>query len=156
MSKNRHQIRERILQILYAYELTNDPIEKIKSDHLYKITNHDAVAYAEKMIDLYVEHRKELQDLIISVIDYWDVERIAQIDIIIIRMCLIEFFYFGDIPPKVSINEAIELAKDFSTSNSNKFVNGILDTLYTELKNEGKIIKSGSGLINISRKKPAK
>jgi N utilization substance protein B len=61
-------------------------------------------------------------------------------------MCICEFYLFDDIPPKVSINEAIELAKSYSTKNSGKFVNGILDSLFVKLKNDGKITKTGKGL----------
>ena len=61
-----------------------------------------------------------------------------------------EILYFPDIPPKVSINEVIEIAKEFSTSNSGKFINGILDSFLTELKSKGKLKKTGRGLIDES------
>jgi N utilization substance protein B len=82
-------------------------------------------------------------------------ERIALIDSIIIRMCLSEFFFFEDIPTKVSINESIDIAKDFSTKNSGKFVNGVLDAILVKLKKEKQIIKSGKGLISKSAKQTA-
>ncbi len=59
----------------------------------------------------------------------WDFERIAIIDRLIIRMAICEFLFFDDIPPKVSISEAIEIAKKFSTDDSSAFVNGILDAI---------------------------
>ena len=70
-------------------------------------------------------------------------------------MCITEFLFFEEIPPKVSINEAIDLAKEYSTRNSGKFVNGILDSLLSKLTTEGDIKKSGKGLISQSVK-PAK
>ena len=90
--------------------------------------------------------------MIQSTVDNWDIERIALLDFIIIKMCLSEFFYFEEIPPKVSINEAIDLAKDFSTRNSGKFVNGILDSLLNSLVDKGEIKKTGKGLISQSTK----
>lgn len=79
-------------------------------------------------------------------------ERIALIDSILIKMCLSEFYYFEEIPPKVSINEAIDLAKDYSTKNSGKFVNGILDSLLIRLQKNDEIKKTGKGLISESTK----
>jgi N utilization substance protein B len=67
-----------------------------------------------------------------------------------------EIIYFPDIPPKVSINEVIEIAKNYSTSNSGKFINGILDALLNDLKNEGKLNKSGRGLVEQSIPKKEK
>jgi N utilization substance protein B len=66
-------------------------------------------------------------------------------------MCLSEFFYFEDIPTKVSINESIDIAKDFSTKNSGKFVNGVLDAILIKLEKEKLIIKKGKGLISKSQ-----
>ncbi|MCY7361819.1 MAG: N utilization substance protein B, partial [Ignavibacteria bacterium] len=60
--------------------------------------------------------------------------------------------YFPDIPPKVSINEAIDIAKEFCTRNSGKFVNGILDAVHDELKREDKLNKTGRGLLNLKKK----
>jgi N utilization substance protein B len=77
----------------------------------------------------------------------WDYERIALIDILIMQLAICEILEFPSIPIKVSLNEYIEIAKDYSTSNSNTFINGILDNLVKNLKAENKIIKTGRGLI---------
>ena len=74
-------------------------------------------------------------------------KRIALMDKLLLRIGITELLYFPDIPPKVSINEVIEIAKNYSTSNSGKFINGILDAILTELKNTGKLNKTGRGLI---------
>ena len=63
-------------------------------------------------------------------------------------MGIAEFLYFEDIPPKVSINEVIDIAKEFSSANSGKFINGILDAILSELKKTGVLKKVGRGLIN--------
>ena len=74
--------------------------------------------------------------------------RIALIDKILLRMAICEILYFPDIPPKVSINEAIEIAKEFSTAGSGKFINGILDAILSEEKTAGRLNKTGRGLVD--------
>jgi N utilization substance protein B len=83
-------------------------------------------------------------------VNNWEMERIALIDRILLRIAIAELLYFPDIPPKVSINEAIEIAKEYSTAKSGKFINGVLDAILTDLKQSGKLNKSGRGLIEES------
>ena len=66
-------------------------------------------------------------------------------------MCLCEFYHFPDVPTKVSINECIDLAKNYSTKNSGKFVNGVVDALLAKLDKNGEIKKKGKGLITSSK-----
>jgi N utilization substance protein B len=152
MALTRRQIREKVLQVLYAQELSKDHIEKVKKDLLQEIDEKESFTFAEKLIHYSIDNRQRYDDLIKTTVDNWDIERIALIDFIIIKMCLSEFFYFEEIPPKVSINEAIDLAKDYSTRNSGKFVNGILDSLLNTLQDKGEIKKKGKGLISQSTK----
>ena len=152
MPTTRRQIREKVLQVLYAFELSKDPIDKIKSDLLMDIKDKENLLFAEKLIKHVIDEKKRYDELIKSTVDNWDMERIALIDSILIKMCLSEFYYFEEIPPKVSINEAIDLAKDYSTKNSGKFVNGILDSLLIKLQRNDEIKKSGKGLISESTK----
>lgn len=152
MALTRRQIREKVLQVLYAHELSKDPIEKIKADLMQDIEDKESMAFAESLIYNSIENKDRYDKLIKSTVDNWDIERIALLDFIIIKMCLSEFFYFEEIPPKVSINEAIDLAKDYSTKNSGKFVNGILDSLLSILMKKGEIKKKGKGLISQSTK----
>jgi len=152
MALTRRQIREKVLQVLYAQELSKDPVEKVKKDLLQDVEEKESFIFAEKLIHYSIDNKQRYDDLIKTTVDNWDIERIALIDFIIIKMCLSEFFYFEEIPPKVSINEAIDLAKDYSTRNSGKFVNGILDSLLSSLQNKGEIKKKGKGLISQSTK----
>ncbi|MGH2574137.1 MAG: transcription antitermination factor NusB [Ignavibacteria bacterium] len=154
MHTKRRQVREKVLQALYAYELTHDPIGKIKEDLLCDISGEENLSFANKLIDCAIDNKKKYEELIKNTVENWELERIALIDHIIIKMCMSEFYFFEEIPPKVSINEAIDLAKDYSTKNSGKFVNGILDSLLNRLTKEGEIKKRGKGLISAS-KKPA-
>ena len=77
----------------------------------------------------------------------WDVERIALVDVIMLKMALCEVLHLSTVPVKVSINEYLDIAKDFSTPKSNQFINGIIDKLVIDLKNENKIVKTGRGLV---------
>ena len=74
-------------------------------------------------------HRKELDGLIAESSDNWSLGRMSKVDISILRMAVFEFLYCDDIPPKVSINEAVDLGKTFGSENSGSFINGILDAL---------------------------
>jgi len=78
----------------------------------------------------------------------WDADRIAQLDLIMMEMAACEFLYFPSIPIKVTINEYLELSKEFSTPKSRIFINGVLDKLWRDLENDGVIKKSGRGLIS--------
>jgi len=152
MNITRRQTREKVLQVLYAHEMTNDPIEKIKADLLPDLEEEDNIKFSNLLIKHVLENKLRFDELIKSAVSNWDIERIALLDFIIIKMCLSEFLFFEEIPPKVSINEAIDLAKDYSTKNSGKFVNGILDTLLNRLLKDGTIVKTGKGLISQSIK----
>ena len=77
----------------------------------------------------------------------WDADRIAEIDTIILKMAICEFLKFPSIPVKVTINEYLEIAKEYSTPKSSIFINGILDNLVKEFQSENKIQKTGRGLI---------
>jgi N utilization substance protein B len=88
-----------------------------------------------------MEKDEYLQSLIIPKLKNWDPERIALLDMILMKMGVSEFLYFETIPPKVTINEYIDLAKDYSTQQSGQFVNGILDNIHKDLVQQGKMQK---------------
>ena len=77
----------------------------------------------------------------------WDADRIAELDAIMIKMGIAEFLKFPSIPVKVTLNEYVEIAKEYSTPKSSVFVNGILDTLSKDFQQEGKLKKIGRGLL---------
>ncbi|ABL64559.1 transcription antitermination factor NusB [Chlorobium phaeobacteroides] len=153
MKTYRRQIREKILQALYTLELRDTDIESAANWLLTKEIQEDpnAMKFFNLLLKNIKEHREEIDQYIARHTFNWDMSRIAIIDKNILRMALAELLYCEDIPPKVSINEAIEIAKKFSsTDKSSKFVNGILDAIFNELKAEGKIHKNGRGLIDHS------
>ncbi|MBL8015955.1 MAG: transcription antitermination factor NusB [Ignavibacteria bacterium] len=147
MALTRRYLREKALQTLYAFELTGDPIDQVKLQQLEELDKKDDRKFCDDLIKYTVENNDKYETIIKETVDNWDMERIALIDAIIIKMCLTEFFHFEDIPPKVSINESIDIAKDFSTRNSGKFVNGVLDAILERLQKEKLINKKGKGLI---------
>ena len=77
----------------------------------------------------------------------WDLERIALIDVILMKMALAEMISFPDIPEKVTINEFLEIAKEYSTENSHNFINGIIDNIRMDMEHDGLIAKTGKGLL---------
>jgi N utilization substance protein B len=89
---------------------------------------------------------KENSDLIQLHIKNWDIERVAQMDLLVLEMAITEIMQFTSVPIKVSFNEYIELVKFYSTERSNAFVNGVLDKIINQLKSENKITKEGRGL----------
>jgi len=90
---------------------------------------------------------EEIDFALSMTIKNWDVDRIAMIDILLMKMALTELINFKSVPVKVTFNEYIELTKNYSTQKSKGFVNGILDKLVADLKNEGKLNKMGRGLL---------
>ncbi|MCG8608448.1 transcription antitermination factor NusB, partial [bacterium] len=91
--------------------------------------------FADKLVRLAVDNREACDELIIQKCHNWDFERIAIIDKLILRLAICELLYIEDIPPKVSIDEAIEVAKKYSTERSGQFINGILDSVLLDIEN---------------------
>jgi N utilization substance protein B len=102
------------------------------------------------IIDLFkkvIVFEKEYQELIAQKTKNWDSERIALMDTLLMRMAITELIHFSSIPIKVTMNEYIEISKEFSTPKSNSFINGILDKILADLKASGKVQKVGRGLL---------
>jgi transcription antitermination protein NusB len=146
----RRVVREKVLQILYAYEMNNESLQQLSRDILSDITDTTDKSFAEELIRQVITNVEDLDNRIIHRVTNWEMNRIALIDKILLRIGICELLYFPDIPPKVSINESIEIAKDYSTSGSAKFINGILDAVLAEEKKKGKLNKSGRGLVEES------
>jgi N utilization substance protein B len=111
---------------------------------LYK-NNQDA-EFGIKLIKEVVLKQDILKKEINKFTSNWDNERIAQIDLILLQMCLAEFLFFDSIPLKVSINEYLEIAKEYSSPKSNIFINGVMDAVSKELIADGRIKKNKRGL----------
>ncbi len=149
------------MQAIYAQITTEDPPETVfklllkdildeveetekkknlsGDSHLLNILFFESITNAD-WYDGYIKKKAE----------NWELERIAKLDRILMHMAICEMLNFEEIPIKVTINEYLELAKLYSTPNSSRFINGILDSLYADFKKDGKIIKRGRGLVDHS------
>jgi N utilization substance protein B len=144
---HRRLLREKSLQVLYAYELNGEGLSLLTDGILSDLSSQADIDFAKSLINKVVANTAALDEKIQEKVANWEMERIALIDRILLRVGIAELFFFPDIPPKVTINEIIEIAKDYSTSNSNKFINGILDAILSDLKKSGNLNKTGRGLI---------
>lgn len=97
-----------------------------------------------------LKHQAEMEEMMTTKLEKWDIRRVALVDRVLILMGLFEMLHFAEIPVKVSINEYIEIAKVYSTEKSSQFVNGVLDAIHKELATEQKIRKVGRGLLENS------
>ena len=111
---------------------------------IYK--NKEDANFGVQLIRKVVENKSFLEDEISIVTLNWDNDRIAQIDLLLLQMCLTEFLYFKSIPVKASINEYLEIAKEYSSKKSNVFINGILDKLSRNYIEDGTLKKNKRGL----------
>jgi N utilization substance protein B len=150
---NRRKAREAALRSLYAIEVGDNSRAEVSQKIVKKLLKDDTegVSFANEVILHTTDETQEYDDIIASHIKNWEVSRLATLDKLILRMAITEFLYFEQIPTKVTINEAIELAKSYSTRKSGTFVNGILDAILNDLSEKGRIVKKGRGLIETSR-----
>ncbi len=154
----RRIIREKVLQVLYAYEMNNDNLQSQIDEVFSDVEDDNDKQFGLSLIYKVIPNREKFDEMIKSKVSNWEMDRIAMIDKILIRMGICELLYFEDIPPKVSINEVIEISKKFSTAGSAKFINGVLDAILNDLKSSGELKKVGRGLVDetISKKTPKK
>jgi N utilization substance protein B len=134
-SGKRRIARELAVQFLYQYDLSGGPLDEALP--LFWETqsevNEDGRKFTEELVQGVVGHRAAIDEHIAKYTDNWDLPRIAAVDRNILRLAMYEMLFRDDIPPVVSINEAVDIAKKFSTRESGAFVNGILDRLKADL-----------------------
>jgi len=126
---------EMLVQLFAGY------LQKPGSYVFKQMITPDKNEFAVNLLKTVLEKGEYLQGLITPKLKNWDPERIALLDMIMMKMGVAEFLYFETIPPKVTINEYIDLAKEYSTPQSGQFVNGILDNIHKELVQQGKMQK---------------
>lgn len=131
----RRESRAAALQYLYAWSI-NSPANlaedlRVFFEGLEKPRDH--YAFAEELIHGVIDHIAEIDGHIRGLAHNWEFDRIARIDLAILRLAIFEMLHRKDIPPVVSINEAIDLSKHFSTADSKRFINGILDRMKDKL-----------------------
>src|SRR5215216_4531799 len=116
-------------------------LQKPSSMDFKEVMSADKWEFAKGLLSTVLEKKELLETFIVPKLKNWDAERIAALDMIIMKMGVAEFLYFETIPPKVTINEYIDIAKEYSTSQSGQFVNGILDNIHKELVQDGNMHK---------------
>ena len=110
--------------------------------NLQQMPDAEKKIFAKELLHTVITKEEYVKELIKARLKNWDPERIAILDMILMQMGVCEFLYFPTIPPKVTINEYIDLAKDYSTEQSGHFVNGILDSIHKDLLSQDKIHKT--------------
>jgi N utilization substance protein B len=148
----RREVRELVMKALYAEEVSGNDWGQILSAIIKPEfrENKKNYKFAEKLYFQTLNHREELDQIIEAHIDNWDFDRLATTDKSILRVAVCELIYFEEVPTKVTINEAIEIAKNYSTKKSGNFINGILDAALVQLQKDDRIKKRGRGLIESS------
>ena len=109
--------------------------------------NQEDTDFGIQLLEKVIVNDEELQKELLGKTPNWDPDRIAQLDNVILKIAIAELLYFPLIPSKVTLNEYLEIAKDYSTPNSNNFVNGVLDKLVKEFSQEKRLNKTGRGLL---------
>ena len=108
----------------------------------------DAYQFAHQLLLVTLRHRHEVEELIRKHLRGWDFDRVASMDVLLLNMAVAELTEFPSIPEGVTVDEYIELSKEYSTERSRLFINGILDKFIIELRSAGRINKTGRGLID--------
>ena len=133
--KQKRQARIITLQVIYAHELKGSDLDDTCEFMLDKGNPplENVIKYGKQLSNLIFQHAIDVDELIKNRSKNWDFDRITLIDKLILRMALVEMIYIEEVPPKVSIAEGVEIAKQFSTEDSSSFINGILDAVYNEI-----------------------
>lgn len=144
-SENKSILRSMVTKTIQSYEPDLEEQFALKT---LSLNEEDDFKYFNVLFDETIKSDIRYDEVIASKAKNWDVTRVALLDRIILKMALTEMIKFSSIPVKVTINEFIEISKQYSTPKSKQFINGILDVLANELSSDGVIKKSGRGLID--------
>ena len=132
----RRAARQCVLKALFAYQFSkNDTIDQLVSENPELKDNN---VFIQSLFDIVLEHVKLTEDIIRSHLENWEIDRVALIDKILLKMGICEIYFIDDIPPKVTISEMVEIAKIYSTDESPVFINGILDAVFKNYIKENK------------------
>ena len=132
----RRAARQCVLEALFAYQFSkNDTIDQLVSENPELENNND---FIHSLYDGVLKHTNLTEGIIKSHLENWEIDRIAQIDKILLKMGICEIYFIDDIPPKVTISEMVEIAKIYSTDESPVFINGILDSVFKNYTKENK------------------
>ena len=133
--QQKRKARITALQVIYAQEFQGSDIDTT-FEHMMDpedTPEEDVIIYSRHLCSLTLQHLDKTDELIKARSKNWDIKRITIMDRLILRMALVEMLFEDQVPPKVSITEGVEIAKQFSTTDSSSFINGILDAVYNDL-----------------------
>ncbi|HEY4326268.1 MAG TPA: transcription antitermination factor NusB [Mucilaginibacter sp.] len=138
-----------VLQALIAKTFKNFAFDEAEQNKLAEVTGNweEDREFIVNLFEESIRYNNDYQELISAKTQNWEPDRIAMMDTLLMKMAIAEFINFSSVPVKVTINEYLEISKEFSTPKSNSFINGILDKILSELKAQNKITKIGRGLI---------
>ncbi len=129
----RRRSREFALQILFQLDITKeDPVKALNYSKEFFLKNNIYDDFTQKLVFGVCEHYQEIDNIIERFSENWRLDRMSVVDRNILRLAVFELLYCEDIPPKVTLNEAIDLGKKFGTEDSGAFINGILDRIQNE------------------------
>lgn len=151
MVVKRRDVRIKVMQVIYAHQMSKDPISKVKSDIIGTYDEVENIEFSDELINRVLENSEEFDGIISRKVNNWELDRIGVLERILIKMAISELLYFPEIPPKVSINEVIEISKMYCSRNTGRFINGILDSILDDLKKENKLNKRGRGLVDLPK-----
>ncbi|TZF82557.1 transcription antitermination factor NusB [Pedobacter sp. BS3] len=142
-------VDKEVLQALIAKTFKNFTSDNPAENHLAELCANwsEDREFITALLSKCIAYDEQYQELISQKTKNWEADRIAMMDVLLMKLAITELLHFSSIPVKVTINEYIELSKEFSTPKSNSFINGILDKILADLKSAGKIHKFGRGLI---------
>ena len=132
----RSKAREYTMQALYALEINNGYPTDILELYDQSFNDSEDDDYMKELFHCVVEKKSWADDLVTECLQNWEYGRVAILDKILLRMGVSEIYHISDVPPKVTISEMVEIAKEYSTEESSSFVNGILDTIYKNYSKE--------------------
>ncbi len=127
---NRGEVREKMMQLVFQMEARNEFTQKIKKEHFKHFEGWmNQRDYINEVFQNIKEHKDEIDEMIEKSSDNWKIQRMAKVDLAILRVATCEIMYMSGIPTSVSINEAVNLGKKYGTDESGKFINGILGVI---------------------------
>ena len=137
VKQSRRSAREAVLQALYAIEVGKETKSKALKDIIKRESrDHDAKNFITELFNVSLSNREWCEDQIKSRLNNWEFKRVAILDRLLLIVAIAEIFFINTVPPKVSISEAIQIAKKYSTEDSSAFVNGVLDNIYKSVAKE--------------------
>lgn len=137
----------RAVQFLYQWGIRQQPPSRKSLEDFWALSPASASArrFAEELILGTIDHVASLDERLEEYLENWQIERLAAVDRSILRVALYELFYRGEIPPVVSVNEAVEVAKQLSSEESGRFVNGVLDRALHDVNRPLRAVQEGAG-----------